>query len=351
MSPNKGTIKYRDEDFRVREGLVVELCRGEESDVEYLLLRKRGYTTMEAVGIVAAACRAKSQDVTYAGLKDEDGITEQLIAIPTKDAAKLSETLGEDWPLNIAANGRDRWIELSKFGYGNTPLRIGGLQGNGFRIVVRDLSAQIAKSLTDERKINWTFINYYDIQRFGVPGGPKRTHHVGASMLAKNWPAAIEELRNLGAPESQAAQQWQTGPAGFFDSLDPRTASFYLAAQSSSDWNAVLQEMIRSSFDASELINTSIEGVPFIYFKYRNGIDNLVAKVQNVPYRRYSFTNGEVDSVDSSRPGTIQCIIEVGDMADDEFHPGRHRITLSFFLPSGCYATSAIRQLLIATEG
>jgi tRNA pseudouridine13 synthase len=40
--------------------------------------------------------------------------------------------------------------------------------------------------------------------------------------------------------------------------------------------------------------------------------------------------------------------LEVSAPAQDELYPGRTRITLSFFLPRGSYATLVIKRLMLA---
>src|SRR4051794_9492200 len=75
-------IKHTPAEFLVRECLFVPLCDPEaQSRFTYLELRKSGLTTFEAVASVAHHFGLLAGQVMFAGLKDEDGITEQLIAV------------------------------------------------------------------------------------------------------------------------------------------------------------------------------------------------------------------------------------------------------------------------------
>ncbi|MFC7616338.1 tRNA pseudouridine(13) synthase TruD [Actinokineospora soli] len=319
----------------MREALVVPLAAKGDADHHYLVLRKRGYTTMEAVRLIAAEFGLHTRDVGYAGLKDEDGVTEQLVSLPAGAAESALPFRYEDG---------DRWLRLSDHGHGDEPLRIGALEGNGFRIVVRDLDPAFAEELAARRKVNHFFLNYYDIQRFGVPGGPRTTHHVGAALLAGDWERALAELVRLGAPESPAAAAWSGSPRAFFLDLDPRTTAFYLAASASHDWNARLAELVARTC-GDRAFATAVEGVPFTYARSPRDAVDVLRAAGELPYLKYTFIDGTPKTKQSSRQAVVQTTIAVGPAVPDEHFPGRSSTTLAFFLPSGCYATSAVRQL------
>lgn len=331
-------LKYRPDDFLVRENMVVALGQRDELGQQYLVLRKRGYTTMEAVRLVAERIGVASTDITYGGLKDEDGITEQLIAVPVAAAEHVGgyQTVVED---------TDRWLRLQHYGYGGERLRIGQLEGNGFRIVVRNLDAAEAQRLGERRKVNLFFFNYYDTQRFGVPGGPKRTHLVGAAILAGDWDRALQELIELRAPESELAGLWSGSAEMFFRDLDPRTASFYLAAHASSAWNAQLRAAIDHSCPG-DWSAVHLEGLEYRYVSKADLAVRLLAHTRELPYARYTLDDGRAKAHTSMRPTVVQTTVSLSCHKPDELIAGKFSVGLNFFLPSGCYATAAVRQLL-----
>ncbi|KOT94749.1 tRNA pseudouridine synthase D [Streptomyces rimosus subsp. pseudoverticillatus] len=334
-------LKHRPEDFRVRENLVLALTDEAAADQRYLLLHKRGYTTMEAVRLVADRLGVPSRDVGYAGLKDEDGITEQLLSVPLKAPAALGELTSAGL---VEERGPDRLLSLSHYGYGREPLRVGRLNGNGFRVVLRGLDETTAAHLADRHRMNLLFVNYYDTQRFGVPGGPKRTHLVGEALLKEDWALARRELAGLGAPESGIAERWDGTDQDLFRELDPRTVAFYLAAHSSYEWNAQVRELVATNCP-EESAETRVDGLPYRFPTTGRAVAALLAACHELPYMRYAYQDGPVERP-TVRPTVIQTTVTAEEEGPDEEFPGRRAVEVSFLLPSGCYATAALRQLI-----
>jgi tRNA pseudouridine13 synthase len=337
-------LKHTPFDFQVRENLVVSFTEQATAEYRYLLLRKCGYTTMEAVRLLAAQFGVTSRDVTYAGLKDEDGITEQLIAVPVGTLPEAPAATG----LHIA-DMSERWMALNHYGFGAAPLEIGGLEGNGFRIVVRNLDDATAARLASRRKVLLLFLNYYDTQRFGVPGGPKRTHLVGRAILAGEWDLALQELAGLKAPESADAAVWTGSSRAFFDRLDPRTTAFYLAAHASAQWNAELSGLVTKAA-RDEVVDVPVDGITYRYATAARAAGSLLVEAPSLPYDKYSYIDGVPTAVQSTRATAVQTTVAVEACGPDPHHPGRSAVTIRFFLPSGCYATTAVRQWLSLTD-
>ncbi|CAL9627689.1 tRNA pseudouridine(13) synthase TruD [Streptomyces sp. enrichment culture] len=343
MTTGNPVLKHRPEDFRVRENLVVPLTRAQSAPHRYLLLHKCGYTTMEAVRWVADRLGLPSSEVGYAGLKDEDGVTEQLLSVPVT-ARTAPGGLVEEEPAHSEEPGR--WLRLHHYGYGHEALTVGRLNGNGFRVMLRDLDEATAARLAERGRVNLLFVNYYDTQRFGVPGGPKRTHLVGEALLKEDWGLARRELAMLGAPESGTARRW-TGPDRdlFRRGLDARTTAFYLAAHSSADWNARVRDLIATSCPGDS-VETSVDGLPYRFPTSGADVAALQAACHELPYTRYSWRDGPVERA-TVRPTVVQTVVTVERTGPDDAFPGRHAVEVSFLLPSGCYATAALRQLVL----
>jgi tRNA pseudouridine13 synthase len=337
MHSTTPVLKDRPEDFVVREAVAVELVHESSAQWEYLVLRKSGYTTFEAVGLLAEALHVGREQVTYAGLKDEDGITEQLVGIPIGVGGA-----GSDWRM---AEADGRWLTVQRHGFGTRPLTIGGLAGNAFRIVVRNLDTEYARIAEQRRKVTAFVLNYYDTQRFGVPGGPKRTHFVGEALLAEDWDTALKELIGLRAPESDQAAEFTGSAKDFFHRLDPRVSSFQLAAHASHEWNATLRGLVDDTCVDSGY-QVSFDGIDYLWTHSPTDAARVLAGDVTLPYTRYWFTPDGIRATRSSRPTVVQTVMEVSDVGTDESHPGRARLTMTFFLPSGSYATSAVRQVL-----
>ncbi|GLL02119.1 tRNA pseudouridine(13) synthase TruD [Dactylosporangium matsuzakiense] len=336
MPEQHAVLKHFPTDFVVREVAVPSAARAADASHRFLLLRKCGYTTFEAVRLVADTLGVDPRRVTYCGLKDEDAITEQLIAV------------GLDVPGAAAphrAGTGERWIEWSHYGLGSDGLTIGGLVGNAFRIVVRNLAPAPAQAAHHQRKFLGYSLNYYWTQRFGVPGGPKRTHMVGRALLDRDWDAALAELAELGSPESASAREWVGSAEHFFLAADPRLTSFYLAAHASHLWNNLVRKTAGEVFDDPGA-TLELEGIEFLLPSSPRDAIRLMAHADSLPYTRYSFTPDGIEHRESTRSTVLQTSISVTGCEPDPVHDGRYALTLELFLPSGSYATSTVAQVM-----
>jgi tRNA pseudouridine13 synthase len=336
MAGQDPVVKHSPADFVVRENLVVDLVPRDAASHQYLLLRKSGYTTFEAIRLIAAELDVPPGEVSYAGLKDEDGITEQLVAVTAP---------GMDGPDRTIADGPTRRLELRHYGYGTAPLAVGRLNGNGFRTVIRNLDGADAERLAGTRQHTTFFLNYYDIQRFGVPGGKKLTHLVGEAILGDDWDTALKTLGELGTPESAQARDWTGGGREFFRQLEPRVTAFYCAAHASFQWNTALRELTLETCPR-ESRELRIEGLHYVYVTSPQAAIRVLNVTRDLPNTRYAFTEGQPRATATPRATVVQTALNAENPAPDEFFSGRSRVTLSFFLPSGCYATAALRQIL-----
>jgi tRNA pseudouridine13 synthase len=333
-------LKLQPRDFLVREVLVLPLSDKADAPFQYLTLRKCGFTTMEAVRVVSRRMELQNADVTYAGLKDEDGITEQLIAVPSSAMATLPDPAG----LSIFESD-SRWLQLQPYGRGESPLQIGVLEGNSFKVTVRNLAPAHADALARQKKTHLFFLNYYDTQRFGVPGRPKHTHLIGRALLQQDCATALRTLISLESPESELAGRWTGDPEDYFAQQDPRTVSFYLAAFGSYEWNSSLRETVAAAA-RSETYSRNLEGHTYDYVSSDDAAVKVLTMARALPQARYTYKDRQIASSTSMRPTVVQTQVTVSDAVEDEHFSERSRVQLSFFLPSGCYATSAVRQLL-----
>lgn len=340
MTTQSPVLKYRPADFLVRENLLVPLADRADAEYRYLLLRKSGYTTFEALALLAGRLGCATEEISYAGLKDEDGITEQLVAVPVS----VGDALPEGGPLELASQG-ERRLSVLPYGHGSEPLGVGRLEGNSFRIVVRNLAPAVGERLRSLRKLSFYALNYYDTQRFGVPGGPKLTHVLGGQVLKGDWDAAFATMLLLRAPETPLAQEWTGSPEAFFkEKLDPRVVNFYLSAWASHEWNETLALIVSDAGTSASYVET-VDGIDFRYQQTSEATAQVLHLCPALPYRRLSL-DPRVPETSTRRATVVQVQIITESVREDEFHPGRSCAAVRFALPSGCYATGVLRQLL-----
>ncbi|RSN09173.1 tRNA pseudouridine(13) synthase TruD [Nonomuraea sp. WAC 01424] len=335
---NRFEVKHVPEDFLVRECVAVRLVQQEVATHQFWLLRKCGYTTMEAVRGIADELGVPEGSVGYCGLKDEDGVTEQLISIPI--------TIPVDAVKRLEVREGSRWYYVQPYGFGDAALRVGQMEGNSFKIILRNLEGRHLDGFFARKKINFMFLNYFDTQRFGVPGGPHHSHLVGAAMTNGDWDDARQKLIELNSPESRLAANWSGASRDFFFQLDGRVRSFFPAAYASFMWNNELAGLVDAT--AMEGIHRmTVDGIDFTYLDDTSATAGVLSARYELPIKRYSFEDHAVARSASVRATVAQTVIEVAGRADDEYFQGRKRVELSFFLPSGSYATAAVRQLAL----
>jgi len=178
-------MKMENKDFVVREiSLFPPFEDKANSTHSYFLVEKEGLTTFKLIEILKDYFGLDFIDISVEGLKDEDGITEQLVSV--------RKILGvtDQQNFNIFFQEKNKKIRmLSIIGYGNEPLQPGNLYGNTFVITVRNLTQKQSKRIRLWRQDNkyFSFINYYDSQRFGTPGNIHNTHLIGKNIIRGKW--------------------------------------------------------------------------------------------------------------------------------------------------------------------
>jgi tRNA pseudouridine13 synthase len=152
-----GAVGPEPEDFLVDE---IPLFEPEGSGEHcYVLLRKRRWTTPDAIRALARAAGVRERDVGSAGLKDKHAVTTQWLSLPGAAAP------AESWQLPDG-------LELVQVSKSGRKLRTGQQRGNRFRIRLTGVSegalerAQAIAARLAERGLP----NYFGAQRFGHGG-------------------------------------------------------------------------------------------------------------------------------------------------------------------------------------
>ncbi|MDQ5909203.1 MAG: tRNA pseudouridine synthase [Pseudomonadota bacterium] len=155
----QGRLRTAPEDFQVREELDFTLDGiGEHV---WLWVRKRGANTDWVAKRLAERAGISANAVSYAGLKDRHAVTEQWFSV------HLPGKADPDW----ATDPHPDFTVLNAVRH-SRKLRRGALSGNAFRITVRDLEgdpAELAARL--ERVAADGVPNYFGEQRFGREAG------------------------------------------------------------------------------------------------------------------------------------------------------------------------------------
>lgn len=150
-----GKIRSSVEDFQVDELLGFEPSG--EGEHACLLIRKRNTNTAFVAEQLARLAGVKPMDVSYAGLKDRYAVTTQWFSL------YLSNKPEPDW---TRLNSDE--IEVLQVTRHNRKLRRGALQGNCFKLVIRELQGDLADIEARLQLIARQGVpNYFGEQRFG----------------------------------------------------------------------------------------------------------------------------------------------------------------------------------------
>ncbi|MBT9494559.1 MAG: tRNA pseudouridine(13) synthase TruD, partial [Paucibacter sp.] len=170
------TLKGLNEDFSVTE-LPLQLPSGAGEHI-WLDVEKNGANTAFVAKALAEAAGVQERDVGYAGLKDRHAITRQWFSIylPSGKTGETPDLTQLQHP-EFRVLGQSRHVKK---------LRPGDLQGNRFRIVLRDVTGDPGAIEAVEANLKAIAAqgvpNYFGAQRFGFDGGNVEQ---GRAMLAR----------------------------------------------------------------------------------------------------------------------------------------------------------------------
>jgi tRNA pseudouridine13 synthase len=208
---------------------------------------KENKDTTEVVQRLASFLRLRNSDITYAGNKDKRGITVQKMVIENSSVDRLRH-----------ANERIHQVCLSDAQKADKPLKLGDLQGNHFRIVIR--CVEDLKSAEEGAKLLYQgFINYFGMQRFGTSNVP--TSDIGVLLFQEKYKEAAELILAVKSYDDETTRDarnlWINGrdAKGCLKSLPRRNASE----------RQILEYFVKQNLDTKNLTEQD----------YQNAINNI----------------------------------------------------------------------------
>ncbi len=305
------TLKLLNEDFIVTE-LPLQLPCGEGEHI-WLDIEKNGANTAFVAQQLAEAAGVQEWDVGYAGLKDRYAITRQWFSIYLPNGKKKGETPD----LTLLQHPEYRVLCQRRH---VKKLRPGDLQGNRFRIVLRDVSGDLDAIEANLKAVATQGApNYFGAQRFGFEGGNVEQ---GRAMLAR-------EIRVR----------------------HPKKKGIYLSAVRSFVFNEVLALRIRQGLWGKTLPGDVMDeaGRPTGPLWGRGRVittDQAQSLENGVAERHATLCDGmEHAGLDQERRALVASPV---DMSWE--WPQADQLVLTFSLPAGNYATSVLREILLTTE-
>ncbi|MBL0728406.1 tRNA pseudouridine(13) synthase TruD [Piscinibacter sp. HJYY11] len=301
------TLKRLNEDFRVTELPLQRPCG--EGEHLWLDVEKNGANTAFVAQQLAEAAGVQERDVGYAGLKDRYAVTRQWFSLYLPKGETPDLTLLQHPEFTVLSQSR----HVKK-------LRPGDLQGNRFRILLRDVTGE-----RDAIEANLAAVasqgvpNYFGTQRFGFDGGNVEQ---GRAMLAREI-----RVRN------------------------PKKKGLYLSAVRSFVFNEVLALRIHQGLWGKTLPGDVVDeaGGPTGPLWGRGRVattDQARALEMGVAERHAALCDGmEHAGLDQERRALVARPV---DMSWE--WPQADQLVLAFSLPAGNYATSVLNEILRTTE-
>lgn len=328
-------IKQIPEDFIVKEISNIDLKKKGSHGI--FLLKKRGYSTPDAVDAVSEILGIRNKDIGYAGNKDKNAITEQRISVK----------LLNDVFLNRITNLKIKNIELNFLGCSDQPVSLGDLEGNSFEIVVRNLDKKDLSIFLKNTKLikssKLKIPNYYGEQRFS-----KNNMEIGKLILKNKIKEAADLItENDGFLKEKMNNFLDTNKNNYNAALKiipKRVLKLYIHSYQSFLWNYVVSIFLKNHKNKKSL------KIPLIGF----GMD--AENIKNIELKKIIKKTLEDEKI-SPRDFILRSLPELsseGGFRDlfmkingfkllkrekDDLNKNKEKLTLKFSLQKGSYAT------------
>jgi tRNA pseudouridine13 synthase len=384
-------LKQQPEDFQVEE--ISRVVPGDQGPFALYRLEKRGWSTPDALAAIRRRWNVEPRRLSYGGLKDRHAQTVQYISIFHGPRRNLTH----------------QGIHVRFLGQVLSPYESADVVCNRFRLVLRDLSASAADKARGllPRLAEEGVPNYFDDQRFGSVTGPDgefiarllvrgqfeealRLALVGPyefdraeqkrekRILAECWGdwAACKERLPRGHARS-LVDYLRVHPGDFKGAvarLRPELRGLYLSAYQSHLWNRMLARWLRERLRPEQLVTVALRlgEVPMhdgLDASQRRELADLALPLPSARIRldeadargelvRAVLAEEQLEVRDLQIRGIREMFFSRGERAAlclpsglegtvevDERHPGRTKLTLTFELPRGSYATLIVKRL------
>src|SRR3989337_203468 len=359
-------IKSRPLDFVVEE--LLDLPEFSDKGNHFIYkLEKSGLSTLEVVNHLVRRFRIHDKKINVAGMKDKHALTSQYLSIMGKELKEVS----------------DDNFTLIPLGRSMRPVGPDLLKGNRFIITIRSLEKECIPGLINSlhEVSKYGFPNYFGEQRFGS------IRH-GGGFLAKcliinDYESALKiYLSSWSSNDRKVLTYLRDYPRDFVKAINlinPRLLSLFIAAYQSYIWNEMVGEFTKINLPENKLIKFSYTAGEMVFYKaLPKGLFKEFAETQ-IPLidHKVKFQGEKIKEIGegvmktegveienfrlnkikkaffksvSRRLIVIPEGLELSDSGSDEISPNKNKLTISFTLPSGSYATVLLRRLGAGNE-
>lgn len=318
-------LKAVAEDFQVDEVLDIPLSG--EGEHLWLWVEKRNLNTEEAAKRIARAAGVPLKLISYAGLKDRQALTRQWFSLHLPGKADPDLSAAEDESLRLLQRVRHQ-----------RKLQRGAHSANGFRLRLTDLHADHAQLDARLERIRAQGVpNYFGLQRFGYEGGnllgardfaAKAELPVQRNLRSRLLSAGRSYLFNRVLAQRVADGSWAEARVGdLLEFTDSR--SFFPAAEAEcSDPRLAILDLHPTGplwGEGGSPAGAEIQALEDAVAASEEPIDNWLAQAGMKHERRILR-------------------LPIGGLS--WHYPGPDILQLEFVLPTGCFATAMVRELV-----
>ena len=322
------TLKAVPEHFQVHE--VMPYQPSGNGEHVYITLRRSGWNTTDVAHEISNVLGVDSRDMGWAGMKDRHALTTQTFSLkmhPSANLADIKARLEDQTPFDIIQTARH-----------TNKIRLGHVRSNRFRIIPGNCPAKThhADAIAIAKRImNSGLPNFYGGQRFGR----------GFDNITR----AIRRLNGGGFKRNQRDKFWVSvlQAAWFNVWLGERMAR--------GDFNRMLTGDIAKKQDTGGLFTVKDRSEAQARFDQRKltytgpifGIKTMPAsgragRIEDELCCRFNVDTATLKKLKA--PGSRRTAL----IWLDEIHiePSSEGLVFLFELPSGCYATTLMREFI-----
>lgn len=318
-------LKAVAEDFQVDEVLDIPLSG--EGEHLWLWVEKRNLNTEEAAKRIARAAGVPLKLISYAGLKDRQALTRQWFSLHLPGKADPDLAAAEDDSLRLLQRVRHQ-----------RKLQRGAHSANGFRLRLTDLHADHAQLDARLERIRAQGVpNYFGLQRFGYEGGnllgardfaARDELPVQRNLRSRLLSAGRSYLFNRVLAQRVADGSWAEARVGDLLAFTDSRSFFPSAEAECSDPRLAILDLHPTGplwGDGGSPAGAEIQALEDAVAASENAIAKWLAQAGMKHERRILR-------------------LPIGGLS--WHYPGPDILQLEFVLPTGCFATAVVRELV-----
>jgi len=315
-----------------------EIIIDENNPKEFLWceMEKQDIDHFQTIKDVANNLGKSSDAIGYAGTKDKRAWTSQRISIFNPDIDKVK-------------NFHHPKIILKNFKWNKRKIKIGYLEANRFKITLRDLDKKDAMKITKQiRNTDW-FPNYFGPQRFGRNNNNVK---IGKLILKRKFKEAVKAISEDNPRQKERLEYYlKRNPEDYIGAIrksERKSMLMFVNAVQSKIFNEILETALEEGLNFTKQGQTSclLMGYKTRFYDGRLGeIEQQILANNNLTLEDFNVTEIPYLRIKGSFRKAITEIknLEISTDDDDEFQNSK-KITLTFTLPSGVYATTFLEN-------